>query len=1288
MSAVQAGDAAQAKTHAAAVSAALSAAAVYAEWAPLPELMRSGLMEACGHFLSSSEFRSQACEVLRHVAHRRRGDTINDAIKSGAKGEEATDDQQKENAADAAAVVSGITGVCRSLGVAAQHVIAAPPADPGSEEHEYARRLTETIATLASNHVKVVPDEALRVAFLEALLGLTKYPSLDVLSAAIPSWPGLLRGMGAELPGTFVRPEKGSGSGVFGAQQQGAGAAPPEGGLRLPPGAVVALLETVRGWLQQGGGIASTLDSRAVPGAKGDDWECEFESRDELREAWVMLRARLMECAKLCTALEPRAAAAAAASHVAGVIAMLAPGAALDPAKAAATTPDGRSAVDDGIGAAFEGAVSFVEPVMQALPLGGENLDVAAAQAVAPALETMLTQVLAVDLKTPVGVSQMSRLLEALGRAALVRPEAGTATLHRLFEILAALPDVDVGAPPARAKAAMMAGRTTQAARQRICAAVLGVCASAPEVSDPLPDPTRPERTRPDGGPDPTSSPDVSLARSGDGFFNPFARLRTPPGRIPLGRRYAAVARFIARADSTFEQRTRGFGPRRSAPRRSRGTRPPARRRARVVPVGDESERSPNPTRHSSHSQAPPTRIPRHPSPSPSAQVFNAHLEAFANQVESLRPRLSGAERGALAEALLAVAGPSGPARVREVLRWLLEPVRQRWVPAPGQIAPDLFPLASFASLAKGEANGGSQGLSQLHWDLFHDVQLAERCLRRSGGDHDPNDGSGGGSPPKGSGGGGGGAASSIPAGMVRPVDPPPPTEECPAADHLDWVVTLSEALCAATHRAWTPAATAEATAAGLDRALCMSPDEQAAHLVHGPARTFALGGGGLPPASETTTAARNWLRGLRDSAYANIALLSSHAPAAFYPSPAVAASVGRAIFADVEHMHDRHARVMIHMVVRPVLGRCPAAHRALWHGALTAGLVPHMHGRLCAAWSRVRTAAGEKKADGGDDDDVTDEAFAAAAGLGGGGVNTGGGSAAVEDLIVERVTRDLTRDHCALLELIAIPEGTFGRKTRGSGLTGHLRAVVGGGGGGGSGGGSGEGSPRDAGAGSSERLAHAGGRHILDWMAAVRAADASSAAAPAAVATAVAAVTWGDSDAVGKALTFLRGVVAAAASPEGDQGLREIAGAEILPACLGGLTVATNSAHQSELLGLIRDVVVHLLPVTNSVRAVLLGLPGMTSESLDRVLADLATIRSEKKAANRVKEMIVAAAGGGDALRAFAEARAGATSVGAIQVPKVTARRPGAEGGKNWTEDEVNAIGLNPMTANVRDRQ
>ena len=688
------------------------------------------------------------------------------------------------------------------------------------------------------------------------------------------------------------------------------------------------------------------------------------------------------------------------------------------------------------------------------------------------------------------------------------------------------------------------------------------------------------------------------------------------------------------------------------------------------------------------------------------AQVFNAHLEAFANQVDSLRTegRLSGAERGALAEALLAVAGPSGPARVRDVLRWLLESVQRRWVPAPGAVSPDLVRLASLRELAKGEGAGGTQGLSDAHWELFHDVQLAERCLRRSAGDHDPGQqdaaagggGGGGGtsaangsdSPDKTSqGSGGAGGWPNIPAGMVRPVDPPPPVEECPAADHLEWVLSISNALCRAIHDAWTPNGVAEAAALGLDRALCMSPEEQAAHLVHGPARTFALEGGGMPPASDTADAARNFLRGMRDSAYALVQLLSVHAPGAFYPNQAAAAAVGAAVFHELGHMHDRHARVLLHTLVRPVLGRCPAAHRPIWHAALTAGLLPHMHERLAGSWARVK-ASGVGKAGGGggmmEDDDGAFDAGALAVG----GVNTGGGSAVIEDLIGERVTRDLARDQSAILELLAVPEGTFGRKTRGSGLTGHLRGAMNGASGGASGGG-GE-SPSGAAA---ARLADGGGRHVREWMSAVAGYDGGSgASARAGIATATAALTWGDSEAAGRALAFLKGIVAAAAAADGDQTLREMAGGEIFPGCLAGLTEPSNSAHQAELLGVIRDIVVHLLPVAGSVRRVLLGLPGMTEQSLGQLINDLAQIRSEKKAANRVKEMIVQAAGGGDALRAFAEARAGATSTGAIQVPNVTTRhqanRLEAAAKPGWTEEEVNAIGLNPLTANSRAQQ
>lgn len=78
-----------------------------------------------------------------------------------------------------------------------------------------------------------------------------------MLGAAIPAWPALLRGMGAELPGTFHRPDKGVGSGVWGLQSQGGtqGVGGTEGGESkgvLPDGAVVALLELSRAWLQQG----------------------------------------------------------------------------------------------------------------------------------------------------------------------------------------------------------------------------------------------------------------------------------------------------------------------------------------------------------------------------------------------------------------------------------------------------------------------------------------------------------------------------------------------------------------------------------------------------------------------------------------------------------------------------------------------------------------------------------------------------------------------------------------------------------------------------------------------------------------------------------------------------------------------------------------------------------------------------------------------------------------------------------------------------------------------------
>ena len=166
-------------------------------------------------------------------------------------------------------------------------------------------------------------------------------------------------------------------------------------------------------------------------------------------------------------------------------------------------------------------------------------------------------------------------------------------------------------------------------------------------------------------------------------------------------------------------------------------------------------------------------------------QALNPLLQDFAGQIETMSSsgKLSGAERGSLAEALLAVAGPSGPVRVREVLEWLIAPVRQRWVPN-GALSPEVSHLLSPQGMAAGEASGGTQGLSSAHWELFHDIQLTERCMRRSLGDAE---------------------SSRLPTGLMKPVDPPPPITECPAADHMQWAIHLVSSLLQTVHTYWTP---------------------------------------------------------------------------------------------------------------------------------------------------------------------------------------------------------------------------------------------------------------------------------------------------------------------------------------------------------------------------------------------------------------------------------------------------------------------------------------------------
>jgi len=573
-------------------------------------------------------------------------------------------------------------------------------------------------------------------------------------------------------------------------------------------------------------------------------------------------------------------------------------------------------------------------------------------------------------------------------------------------------------------------------------------------------------------------------------------------------------------------------------------------------------------------------------------QALNPLLQDFAGQIEtmSVGGKLSGAERGSLAEALLAVAGPSGPMRVREVLEWLIAPVRQRWVPN-GVLSPEVAHLLSPPVMAAGEAAGGMQGLSSAHWEFFHDIQLTERCLRRSLGDAE---------------------ASRVPAGLIKPVDSPPSIVDCPAVDHMEWSITLVSSLLQTIHAYWTPAGRAVMHSVGLSKSLDMSPEERAAYLVHGPARARILDSeeAGV---TQTVAAARDWMRCLRDCSYSVFALFSVHASAAFYPSPQIASTCGASVLAHLPHMELRHLRQCIHATVRPIIGRCPASYRNLWYSALVNPLCASLHDRLSAGWMDSSVVNAQATMDKSEDEESS-------------GVR-------VDDLINERILRDVTRDHCALLAIIAAPEGTFGRRTKGSGLTGVIgdmsNTVLG--------------------------TAHAGGKHILDW---INQGDAN--AVRAGIATGTAALTWEDAESTGHAVSFVNALTAAAGSNDAPQALRETVGADVFQAALVALTQSSNASHQADILGVIRDVIIWLLPKTQSVGQILMSLPGMTRGQIDGFVNEIGQMRSEKKAANYIKDFLIKASGGGEELRALVESRSSATKTGtAVQIPKLTPRNP-----------------------------
>ena len=146
----------------------------------------------------------------------------------------------------------------------------------------------------------------------------------------------------------------------------------------------------------------------------------------------------------------------------------------------------------------------------------------------------------------------------------------------------------------------------------------------------------------------------------------------------------------------------------------------------------------------------------------------------------------------------------------------------------------------------------------------------------------------------------------------------------------------------------------------------------------------------------------------MRESLYQGVGTLATQAAGFFAAGPEALNLWAPALTSSLEAMPAQHARLLIRHIVTPLCRHCPPQHRAAWLVPLLNRLLPHMLERLGAGWRALDAQGGA----------------GLEAGLHTGlGLANGAHAAAAEDEVVaERLLRELTQEHMNLLKTLQQP--------------------------------------------------------------------------------------------------------------------------------------------------------------------------------------------------------------------------------------------------------------------------
>lgn len=524
------------------------------------------------------------------------------------------------------------------------------------------------------------------------------------------------------------------------------------------------------------------------------------------------------------------------------------------------------------------------------------------------------------------------------------------------------------------------------------------------------------------------------------------------------------------------------------------------------------------------------------------------HMKGMADTMAYLQreDRLLRGEHNLLGEAFLIMASAAGVQQQQEVLVWLLEPLSKQWTQLEWQ--------NTYLSDPAGLVQLCSE--TTFKWSLFHTVTFFEKALKRSG----------------------------IRKGNLNIHNSSTtPTSLHPMTSHLSWMLPPLLKLLRAIHSLWSPPVM-QTLPGEIKAAMTMSNIERTSLL--GEVNTKVSKGalsftdGTLDMNKEVYTETnesdiRNWLKGIRDSGY-NVLGLSTTIGDSFFRCLDIH-SVSIALMENIQSMEFRHIRQLVHSVLIPLVKFCPSNLWDDWLEKLLHPLLTHSQQALSCSWSSLLREGRAK---------VPDVL----------GLLTG--SDLKVEVMEEKILRDLTREICALLSVLASSGLNTGLPSLEQ--SGQVSRVD-------------KSSLKDLDAFASSTMI---GFLLKHKTLAIPALQIS-----------LEAFTWTDGESVTKVSFFCGAVVVLAISTNSVE-LLQFVSKDLFYAIIQGLALESNAFISADLVGLCREIFLYLSERDPSPKQVLLSLPCITANDLVAFEEALTKTSSPKEQKQHMKSLLLLATG------------------------------------------------------------